>query len=145
MPIKLDVYTLILPQMSQTSCPRSTSLYFEILGWSSWYLWMNEFEATDLQIEQGWIQMKGMHLLYQLQGGSQLHLHQSCSDETLKVVNPINLDCDTYFKKPPIFFVCSHLKLLKGFLSIALKPLSQDQKFRNNILPSKSSKTTKHP
>jgi hypothetical protein len=41
--------------------------------------------------------MKGMHLLYQRQGGFQLHLHQSCSGEALKVVNSISLDFDTYF------------------------------------------------
>jgi len=120
-PIKLDVYTLILPQTSQTSCPRSTSLYFEILGWSSRYLWMNEFEATDLQIEQGWIKMKGMHLFYQLQGGSQLHLHQSCSDETLKVINPISFDCDTYFKKPPIFLCVFTFKASQRILINSFK------------------------
>jgi hypothetical protein len=28
---------------------------------------MHEYEATNLQIEQGWIQMKDVHPLYQLQ------------------------------------------------------------------------------
>jgi len=28
---------------------------------------MNEYEVTDLQIKQGWIQMKGVYFLYQLQ------------------------------------------------------------------------------
>jgi hypothetical protein len=43
------------------------------------------------------------------------------------------------------FFICSHLKLLKGFLSMNLKPPSQDQKARNNSLPSKSSKPPSIP
>jgi hypothetical protein len=47
----------------------------------------------------------------------------------LKVFNPVNLDCNTYLKKKhPLFFICSQLKLLKMFLSMALKPPSQDQK-----------------
>jgi len=33
-----------------------------------------------------------------------------------------------FLKKHPLFFVCLHLKLLKMFLSMALKPPSQDQK-----------------
>jgi len=41
--------------------------------------------------------------------------------------------------------MCLHLKLIKGFLSMDLKPSFQDQNARNNYLPSKSSKTTKYP
>jgi hypothetical protein len=40
---------------------------FGSFGWLRWQLQTNECEATDLQIEQGWIQMKDMHPLYQLQ------------------------------------------------------------------------------
>jgi len=52
------------------------------------------------------------------------------------MVNQINLDCDTYlFSKKPIFFVCSYLKLLKGFLSMTLKVSSQNQKATNSYFP----------
>jgi hypothetical protein len=34
---------------------------------------------------------------------------------------------DTYFSKT-IIFLCLHLKMLKGFLSMAFKPSFQDQK-----------------
>jgi hypothetical protein len=38
-------------------------------GWSSWQFQTNKCEATNLQIEQLWIQMKGVHpvYIYQLQ------------------------------------------------------------------------------
>jgi hypothetical protein len=34
---------------------------------TSWQLEMNEYKAIDVQIEQYWIQMKDVHLFYQLQ------------------------------------------------------------------------------
>ena len=47
--------------------PNQLFLHFQIMGWSSWHLWTNEYEAIDLQIEQGWIQKKDVHIFYQLQ------------------------------------------------------------------------------
>jgi len=42
--------------------------------------------------------------------------------------------------------MCTHLKLLQGFfLSMTLKPPSQDQKARNSFLPSKFSKPLNTP
>jgi hypothetical protein len=47
---------------------------------------------------------------------------QKRSTQSTLIVTPI------LKKKHPLFFVCLHLKLLKMFLSMALKPPSQDQK-----------------
>jgi hypothetical protein len=50
-----------------TCCPRSASLHWQILGWSSWHLQANGCEVIDLQNKQGWIQTKSVHPFYQLQ------------------------------------------------------------------------------
>jgi hypothetical protein len=44
----------------------SLYLCFDNFSWSSWQLQMHEYRVTNLQIEQDWIQMKGVHL-YQIQ------------------------------------------------------------------------------
>jgi hypothetical protein len=48
---------------------------------------------------------------------------QKRSTQSTLIITPIFLK-----KKHPLFFVCLHLKLLKMFLSMALKLPSQDQK-----------------
>jgi hypothetical protein len=50
-----------------------------------------------------------------------------------------------FFKNHPFFFMCSHLKLLKEFLSMTLTLPYQYQKVINSSLPSKSNKITKYP
>jgi hypothetical protein len=87
---------------------------------------MNKCEAIDLQIKQGWIQTKGMHLFYQLQvvfndvyiGVSPVKPRKWSIESVLTMTH--------IFQKPSVCFVCSHLKCLKGFLSMVLKPPSQD-------------------
>jgi hypothetical protein len=49
-----------------------------------------------------------------------LCLHQSCYGDTLKVVNPVSLHCDTYLKKKHIFFhvftfKASQMDYINGF------------------------------
>ena len=81
---------------------------------------MNKYEATNLQIKQGLIQTKGMHLFYQLQ--------VVFNDVIIRVslVKPQKWSIESVltmihiFQKQSIYFVYSHLKFLKEFLSMVL-------------------------
>jgi 23S rRNA-/tRNA-specific pseudouridylate synthase len=96
-----------------TSCPRSTSLHFQVQGWSSWHFQTNEYEATNLQIEQDLIQTKGVHLPYQLQVVYNDDDIRVALKKPQKWVTKSLSDCDTHFT--------AQMVLIKG-----LKPFSQN-------------------
>jgi hypothetical protein len=92
-----------------------------------WVDWVGTFEWMWSYWHLNWARLDPNEMCIPFlptSGGFQWRLYQSCSNEASKVINLFNLNCDIYFlkKKPP--FLCSHLKLLIGFLSMALKSLS---------------------
>jgi hypothetical protein len=89
--------------------------------------------------------MKGVHLIYQFQVVYNDVYIRVALAKPRKWLTQSALIMTPIFQKSSIFFMCSHLKLLKWIISMALKPLSQDQKAKNSSLPFKSSKTTTYP
>jgi hypothetical protein len=78
---------------------------------------MNECGAKDFQINQEWIQSKGMHSLYHdqvisgyVEYGVALAKPQKWSTKLALTETPIYI-------KLPNSFMCSHLKTLRRFLS----------------------------
>jgi hypothetical protein len=111
MPMKLDVYTPILSHKSSTSCHRSVFLSFSNSGLIKLaFEWMNVKPWISKLSKVGY--KKRYIPPLPTSGGFWWCLYQSCSSKTLKVVNPISLDCDKYFFKKPTIFCVFTLKAL---------------------------------
>jgi hypothetical protein len=48
----------LIKRMWLTHCSSLGHPCFDIFGWLSWQYQTNKYEATELQIKQGWIQIK---------------------------------------------------------------------------------------
>jgi hypothetical protein len=88
--------------------------------------------------------MKGVHLIYQFQVVYDDVYIRVALAKPRKWLTQSALIMTPIFQKSSIFFMCSHLKLLKEFLSMTLTLPYQYQKVINSSLPSKSNKTTKY-
>jgi len=113
------------------SFSRLVSVFYSF-DWSSWQLQTNEYGATDLQIEQCWIQMKGMHSLYQLQvvaddDEDRIHLMRPWKWATQSSLT-MQLHAKTNF-----IFMCSHTKPSQLVLNKGLQPFFQDQEVTNEF------------
>jgi hypothetical protein len=90
--------------------------------------------------------MKAVHFLYQLQVVSDDVYIRVALEKPRKWLTKstliVTLIC---FSKNLFFFVCSYLKLLKGFLSMTLKVSSQNQKATNSYFPLNLAKPSSTP
>ena len=83
----------------------------------SWHFQMFECRDTDLQIKQEWIQLKDVHPLYQVQVVSDNVDVGVAPAKPWKWLPLSTLTMTLIYKKPPNFFICSHLETSRRFPS----------------------------
>jgi hypothetical protein len=85
-------------------------------------------------MEQGWIQMKNVHVLYQVQVVSDDVYIRVSHIKPQKWPTQLALTEMLICVKPPNLFICSHLKKFQKVLVKGHKSFIQDQKVRNACL-----------
>jgi len=95
--------------------PNKPSFNFYILSWSSWHLQAGNVELQTFKLNEVGSKQK-MCIPLPTSGGLHWWWRQNCSDEALKMINPVSLTEIRIYTQTTIFFMCSHLEIPRGFL-----------------------------